>query len=90
MAQPTGPFSPNAKKALSATISAICAGVPAVQAQEAEGNRMLEEVIVTATKRGALSLQDVPVSITAFTGETIKAQGFKSLDDYFSQIPAPY
>ncbi len=79
----------NPRKALSTAISAICAGVPLAQAQDAnEGNLALEEVIVTATKRGALSLQDVPVSITAFTGETIKAQGFKSLDDYFGQIPS--
>ncbi|HKX55978.1 MAG TPA: TonB-dependent receptor, partial [Xanthomonadales bacterium] len=59
------------------------------QAQDAEqGNLALEEVIVTGTKRGALSLQDVPISITALTEETIKTQGFKSLDDYFGQIPS--
>ncbi|HET6564072.1 MAG TPA: Plug domain-containing protein, partial [Xanthomonadales bacterium] len=58
-------------------------------AQDAEkGNLALEEVIVTGTKRGALSMQDVPISITALTEETIKTQGFKSLDDYFGQIPS--
>ncbi len=79
------------RKALSAAISAVCAGVPLAQvhAQDAEKrNLTLEEVIVTGTKRGALSLQDVPLSITALTGETIKTQGFKSLDDYFGQIPS--
>lgn len=90
MAQPRDPFSPNAMKALSATISALCAGVPLAQAQaqEADGSLSLEEVIVTGTKRGALSLQDVALSITALTGETIRSQGFKTLDDYFSQIPS--
>jgi iron complex outermembrane receptor protein len=86
--RPTGS---NSRKALSAAISAVCAGVPLsqVQAQDAEqGNLALEEVIVTGTKRGALSLQDVPISITALTEETIKTQGFKSLDDYFGQIPS--
>jgi outer membrane receptor protein involved in Fe transport len=83
------PLHSNSRKALSATISAICAGVPLAQAQDAdEGNLKLEEVIVTATKRGALSLQDVPMSITAFTDETIRSQGFKTLDDYFGQIPS--
>jgi outer membrane receptor protein involved in Fe transport len=48
----------------------------------------LEEVIVTGTKRGALNLQDVPLSITALTAETIRTQGFKQLDDYFGQIPS--
>ena len=78
------PLHSNARKALSATISAICAGVPLSQAhaQDADESALkLEEVIVTATKRGALSLQDVPMSITAFTDENIRAQGFKTLDD---------
>ena len=47
-------------KSLTAAISAICAGIPVSQAQEAvqEGKQdyddslMLEEVLVTATKRG--------------------------------------
>ncbi len=80
------------RKSLSAAISAICAGVPLAQAQdvpaEADATVALEEVIVTATKRGALSLQDVPISITALTNETITAEGFKTLDDYFGQIPS--
>ena len=89
MATVNEPLHSNPRKALSTAISAICAGVPAGQAlaQEA-GNLALEEVIVTATKRGALNLQDVPISITAFTGENIRIQGFKSLDDYFGQIPS--
>lgn len=77
------------RKSLSAAISAVCAGVPMAHAQEAADETVaLEEVIVTATKRGALSLQDVPVSITALTEETIRTQGFKTLDDYFGQIPS--
>ncbi|HMB61103.1 MAG TPA: TonB-dependent receptor plug domain-containing protein, partial [Xanthomonadales bacterium] len=87
------PLSSNSRKALSATISAICAGVPVAHAQDAnqfEGDEKvsLEEVIVTATKRGALNLQDVPISITAFTSANIQAQGLKKLDDYFGQIPS--
>jgi outer membrane receptor protein involved in Fe transport len=81
----------HSRKALSAAISAVCAGVPLAQvhAQDAEkGSLALEEVIVTGTKRGALNLQDVPISIMALTGETIQTQGLKSLDDYFGQIPS--
>lgn len=88
--QPVSPYS-FSRKSLSAAISAVCAGVPLAQAQAQEANdetRMLEEVIVTATKRGALSLQDIPISITALTSETIRTQGFKQLDDYFGQIPS--
>lgn len=80
----------NPRKVLSTAISAICAGVPGIQAfaQEAAEAGALEEVLVTATKRGALNLQDVPLSITAFTSENIRLQGFKNLDDYFGQIPS--
>jgi outer membrane receptor protein involved in Fe transport len=80
-------------KSLSAIVSAICAGVPAAHAQDSaqeEGKevRVLEQVTVTATKRGDISLQDVPMSITAFTDSDITLQGFKRLDDYIGQIPS--
>ncbi len=57
----------------------------ALDQQEAD-QRMIEEVIVTATKRSE-SLQDVPMAITAFPNQEIVAQGFKQLDDYIGQIP---
>ncbi len=81
-------------KSLSAIISAICAGIPAAAyaqdaaQQEGVDSLILEEVLVTATKRGALNLQDVPMSITAFTNDDIQLQGFKRLDDYAGQIPS--
>jgi outer membrane receptor protein involved in Fe transport len=86
-------FAPNT---LTAAISAICAGAPVAFAQEAAQDESqdagesltIEEILVTATKRGALSLQDVPMSITAFTNEDIDLQGFKKLDDYAGQIPS--
>ena len=89
MAHPFDPLNSVPRKSLSAAISALCAGVPMAQAQDATDETVaLEEVIVTGTKRGALNLQDVPLSITALTSETIRTQGFKQLDDYFGQIPS--
>jgi len=91
MAHPYDPLRSVPRKSLSAAISALCAGVPMAQAQsqsDVDETVALEEVIVTGTKRGALSLQDVPISITALTEETIRSQGFKQLDDYFGQIPS--
>jgi iron complex outermembrane receptor protein len=91
MAHPFDPLNSVPRKSLSAAISALCAGVPLAQAQAqdaADETLGLEEVIVTGTKRGALNLQDVPLSITALTSETIRTQGFKQLDDYFGQIPS--
>ncbi|WP_295802400.1 TonB-dependent receptor [uncultured Microbulbifer sp.] len=40
----------------------------------------IEEVVVTAQKR-AENLQDVPIAISAFTGDNMKAMGVKSLTD---------
>ncbi|WP_332034550.1 TonB-dependent receptor [Microbulbifer sp.] len=40
----------------------------------------IEEVVVTAQKR-AENLQDVPIAISAFTGDSMKAMGVKSLTD---------
>jgi outer membrane receptor protein involved in Fe transport len=91
MAHRFDPLQSIPRKSLSAAISALCAGVPLAQAQSQDAvdeTLALEEVIVTGTKRGALSLQDIPISITALTEETIRTQGFKQLDDYFGQIPS--
>ncbi|MEM1175189.1 MAG: TonB-dependent receptor [Pseudomonadota bacterium] len=57
--------------------------MPAAQAQELE----LEEIVVTATKR-AVSLQDVPVTVTAISEEEITFQRFKNFADYVGQIPS--
>ena len=45
-----------------------------------EEGLVLEEIIVTAQRR-VQSLQDVPLSITTFSGGEIREQGFKELQD---------
>ena len=47
----------------------------------------LEEVIVTAQKR-AESLQDTPISITAFNQEALTQQGISSIDDLQGKVPS--
>ncbi len=49
-------------------------------------NRMLEEVIVTATKREA-SLQDVPITVQALTGETLDELNVGHFEDYVRFLP---
>lgn len=44
------------------------------------------EIIVTAQRR-AQSIQDVPLSITALSAETIERSGFSELDDYAQRVP---
>ena len=56
-------------------------------AYPAQGNAgLIEEVIVTAQKREE-SLQDTPVSVTAFSGEAIEALGFRQSVDITAQTP---
>ncbi len=55
-----------------------------------EGNRqatrVIEEVVVTATKR-AESVRDVPVSISAITGDMLEEQGVQSSNEFLEQVP---
>jgi iron complex outermembrane receptor protein len=65
-------------RACAAAAATLCA-VPAVLAQEAPSARIsvsggLEEVTVTARRREE-SLQDVPISLSAFSAETLQAAG---------------
>ncbi|MCA0891846.1 TonB-dependent receptor [Microbulbifer agarilyticus] len=59
---------------LSAAIAVTTALSSAAYAAE------IEEVVVTAQKR-AENLQDVPIAISAFTGDSMKAMGVKNLTD---------
>ena len=46
---------------------------------------VLEEILVTAQKREE-NLQDVPVSVTAFSGEAVRELGFENSTDVVAQI----
>ena len=64
-------------------VSIALGTAPAALGQEV----MLEEVIVTASKRKT-NLQSLPQALTAFTTEDIARQGFAVLDDYANKIPS--
>ena len=49
-------------------------------------SNVLEEVIVTATRR-AMSIQDIPVNISAMTGEQLESAGVARLSDLSQVIP---
>ena len=74
---------PARKKTLALMVSAVLGTAPAAYSQD----QMLEEVIVTATKRRA-NLQDLPQAITAFNTADIERKGFAVLDDYANNIPS--
>ncbi len=59
--------------------------VPA-SAQAEQASETIEEIIVTAQKREQ-NLQNVPVAVTAFSGETISNLGIKSSSDIAAIVP---
>ena len=59
--------------------AAICTGI-------ANAQIVLEEVVVTATKRTE-SIQDVPVSVSAISGEEIENLGIADMEDLSLFVP---
>ena len=47
---------------------------------------VIEEILVTASKRGAVALRDIPMSIQAFTGEDLERRGIVEFIDYARSI----
>ncbi len=70
------------KTLLASSISAVIASGGVV----AQSGPVLEEILVTATKRN-VSLQDVPLSVTAVTGADLTAMGIESLPDIEKAVP---
>jgi len=67
--------------ACGASALALCPEMPASAQQtvaDAPPPAGIEEIVVTATRRSE-RLQEVPVAVTAVSGETIKQSGFRTL-----------
>lgn len=62
------------------------AGFTPAHSAEVDKTATLEELVVTATKREE-SLQKVPLSITAVTGEQLQARGVESFADLARLVP---
>ncbi len=65
---------------------ALAASSVVAQPQEGEPRRQLEEVVVTAQKRSQ-SLTDVPVSVTALSGDRLADAGIENLSDLSEYAP---
>jgi outer membrane receptor protein involved in Fe transport len=52
---------------------------------QAHAEQILEEIVVTATKRSA-SIQDIPMSIQAVSGDELENSGINDLEDLSAQI----
>jgi iron complex outermembrane recepter protein len=56
------------------------------QGQSTESSSSLDEVVVTARKRSE-SLADVPISVTAFSEQSLERLNIRTFDDYATQTP---
>jgi iron complex outermembrane receptor protein len=73
---------------LSCAISSVLGlGGAAALAQDATRTSVLEEVVVTAEKR-AVSIQDVPVAVSAYTSETRTLLGVNTVEDLARFTPS--
>jgi len=63
---------------VTAAVLAALYGAHAVAASEAADENALQEVVVTASRR-AVSAQDLPISITAVTGEALDQAGIQDM-----------
>lgn len=71
-------------------LTAMCFGTPVLAQNSDKDSKkddhnkksVVEEILVTASKRGATALQDVPMSIQAFTGEDFEKRGVVKFGDY--------
>lgn len=67
-------------------VAAALTPVSTALAQASTDTSINDEIIVTATKRGE-SVNDVPMSITAASGDDLAAAGIKSADDLGKIVP---
>jgi iron complex outermembrane recepter protein len=75
---------------LVALAGAVGSDAQAQQASEpaASSDTQLEQVVVTATKRGNEDLQTVPIAITAESQATLEAKGAVDFSDYARSVPS--
>ena len=72
-----------------AALAGLCAGFISTQAISADDKKLtLEEVIVTATKRGDANQQNIAMSISAVGGDNIVKQGLVGMDDLLRSTPS--
>jgi outer membrane receptor protein involved in Fe transport len=76
-------------KKVSCAVAAVLGGVSMGAFAENTGGggpTSLEEIIVTAQRRSE-NMQDVPISMQAFTGEALKQLNVTTFDDYIKYLP---
>lgn len=62
-------------------------GVSTLPVYSYAGAQQLEEIVVTASRREE-RLQDVPIAVSAMSGESLSKVGAKELGDYYLYVPS--
>lgn len=74
-------------QAVTMAIASGAVGVSGIAlAQQEDGSRRLEEIIVTASKREE-NLQDVPIAVNAMDAEMLEVLDINSFEDWVKQAP---
>ena len=80
------------KAKLAAVLGGLCAGGFGAQAVSAESAdrtaTLLQEILVTATKRGDASTLDIPASISVADEDLISKRGMVGMDDFLRSLPS--
>src|SRR6267378_4513308 len=71
--------------AIAAVLGAL-SGARSLAATAEGGSDALEEITVTAQRR-AQSMQEVPISMQAFTGQALQQLNIQTFDDYIKYLP---
>jgi iron complex outermembrane receptor protein len=79
---------PSAARTLTPLAATICMILGAAAATAQQVGAGVEEVVVTATKRGATLLEDTPLSVQSLSGNSLEEAGSLDFDDYMRQIPS--
>ena len=75
------------RRALTLLVAATMpAGFAGAAPPEAESDAV-QEIVVTAAKRGEQNIQDVPISIAAFDEENLRSRGADNFLDYARAVP---
>ena len=77
----------NKKTKLAAVLGSLCAAGLNVSLASAD-SPVIEEVIVSASKRGDVSVMDIPASISVADEDLISKRGMVGMDDFLRSLPS--
>lgn len=75
------------KRLLISFVLVATAAISGTAVAQGDSTRTIDEIVVTATKRGEQSLQDMPMAITALTEEKLQIIGADDMLDYLGLAP---